>query len=83
MPRSSSNQCLLSLLMGLKYFSIILNGSVQISEKKVTPSVYYKVLRLFYSLWPRLYNLFKTHKYDMPGRPILSMIGSVQHNLTL
>ena len=30
---------------------------------------------------PRLYGLPKTHKVNVPLRPILSMIGSVQHKL--
>ena len=43
------------------------------------PSVY-KAIRPTESLRPQLYGLPKTHKEDLPLRPILSMIGSAQHS---
>ena len=41
----------------------------------------YELIRPGGSLRPRLYGLPKTHKPNIPLRPILSMVGSAQHKL--
>ena len=41
----------------------------------------YNDIRLSGSQRPRIYGLPKTHKTDIPFRPILSMVGSSQHEL--
>ena len=41
----------------------------------------YKFIRPTGSQRPRMYALTKTHKKDVPLRPILSMTGSAQHQL--
>ena len=41
----------------------------------------YNDIRLSGSQRPRMYGLPKTHKTDIPLRPILSMVGSSQHEL--
>ena len=42
----------------------------------------YKAIRPTGSQRPRMHGLLKTHKKDVPLRPILSMTGSAQHELS-
>ena len=50
-------------------------------DDQITPSIYNDI-RPTGSQRPRMYGLPKTHKASIPLRPILSMIGSPQHELT-
>ena len=56
-----------------RLFSLKKNGSI-------TPEVYASI-RPVGAQRPRMYGLPKTHKTNVPVRPILSMIGSAQHKL--
>ena len=49
-------------------------------DHQITPSIYNDI-RPTGSQRPRMYGLPKTHKASIPLRPILSMIGSSQHEL--
>ena len=49
-------------------------------DDQITPSIYNDI-RPTGSQRPRMYGLSKTHKASIPLRPILSMIGSSQHEL--
>ena len=49
-------------------------------DDQLTPSIYNDI-RLTGSQRPRMHGLSKTHKASIPLRPILSMIGSSQHEL--
>ena len=51
-----------------------------VKSKNLSRDIYTKV-RPTGSQRPRLYGLPKVHKTDVPLRPILSMIGSAQHQL--
>ena len=51
-----------------------------VERKEITETEKYRI-RSVGSQHPRLYGLSKTHKSGNPLRPILSMIGSPQHNL--
>ena len=55
---------------------------LQLSNGGVMHESVYKEIRSTDSLRPRLYGLPKVHKKDVPFRPILSMVGSLQHALT-
>ena len=54
---------------------------LQLKKDGLLPPSVYKTIRPTGSQRPRLYGLPKTHKEDLPLRPILSMIGSAQHSL--
>ena len=54
---------------------------VELEERKEITEAVKNLIRPVGSQRPRLYGLPKTHKVGTPLRPILSMIGSPQHNL--
>jgi len=54
---------------------------LQLNKKKLISKTEYKAIRPTGSQRPRMYGLPKTHRKDVPLRPILSMTGSAQHEL--
>ena len=54
---------------------------LQLVKSDDLPKTVYEVIRPTGSQRPRMYELPKLHKREMPCRPILSMIGSAQHEL--
>ena len=52
---------------------------LQLHEDNLLPTNLYELIRPSSSGWLCIYGLLKTHKKDVPLRPILSVIGSVQH----
>ena len=54
---------------------------LQLVKSDDLPKTVYEVIRPTGSQRPRMYGLPKIHKQDVPCRPILSMIGSAQHEL--
>ena len=54
---------------------------LQLVKSDDLPKTVYEVIRPTSSQRPRMYGLPKIHKQDVPCRPILSMIGSAQHEL--
>ena len=54
---------------------------LQLKKDGLLPPSVYKAIRPTGSQVPRLYGLLKTHKEDLPIRPILFMIGSAQQFL--
>ena len=54
---------------------------LQLHKDNLLPVNLYNLIRLTGSQRPRMYSLPKTHKKDVALRPILSMTGSVQHQL--
>ena len=55
---------------------------LRLKKRGLLPSSVYKAIKPTGSQLPRLHGLSKTHKKDLPLRPILSMIDSAQHSLT-
>ena len=55
---------------------------LQLGKSDDLPKTVYEVIRPTGSQQPRMYGLPKIHKQDVPCHPILSMIGSAQHELT-
>jgi len=53
---------------------------LQLNKDNLPPRVY-EIIRPTGSLRPRMYGLLKTHKKNIPLRPILSMTSSSQHQL--
>jgi len=54
---------------------------LQLNKEKLISKTEYKEIRPTGSHPSRMYGLPKTHKKDVPFRPILSMTGSAQHEL--
>ena len=54
---------------------------LQLHKDKLLPPAVYDLIRPNGSQRPRMYGLPKTHKKDVPLRPILSMTASAQHKL--
>ena len=54
---------------------------LQLKKDELLPPSIYESIRPSGSQRPRMYGLPKTHKKDVPLRPILSMTGSAQHSL--
>ena len=54
---------------------------LQLHKDKLLPPAVYDLIRPTGSQRPRMYGLPKTHKKDVPLRPILSMTASAQHKL--
>ena len=54
---------------------------LKLHKDDLLPPGVYEAIRPTGSLRPRMYGLPKTHKKDIPLRPILSMVGSSQHQL--
>ena len=54
---------------------------LQLHKEDLLPANLYDLIRPTGSQRPRMYGLPKTHKKDVPLRPILSMTGSAQHQL--
>ena len=54
---------------------------LKLYKDDILESAVYEAIRPTGSLRPRMYGLPKTHKKDVPLRPILSMTGSAQHQL--
>ena len=54
---------------------------LKLHKEDLLPPGVYEAIRPTGSLRPRMYGLPKTHKKDIPLRPILSMVGSSQHQL--
>jgi len=55
---------------------------LQLNKEKLSSKIEYKAIRPTGSQRPRMYGLPKTHKKDVPLRPILSMTGLAQHEVT-
>ena len=53
---------------------------LQLVKSDDLPKTVYEVIRLTGSQRPRMYELPKIHKREMPCRPVLSMIGSGNMN---
>ena len=51
---------------------------VELVKRSLLSSAISDQIRPIGSIWPRLYGLSKTHKDEVPLRPILSMVGSPQ-----
>ena len=54
---------------------------LQLHKDDLLPANLYDLIRPTGSQRPRMYGLPKTHKKDVPLRPIQSMTGSAQHQL--
>ena len=54
---------------------------LELKKKNLILVRVYEAIRPMGSQRPRMYGLPKTHKNDVPLSPILSMTGSVQHQL--
>ena len=54
---------------------------LQLHKDDLPPANLYDLIRPTGSQRPRMYSLPKTHKKDVPLRPIQSMTGSAQHQL--
>lgn len=55
---------------------------LELFKAKLLPESVYRSIRPTGSQRPRMYGLPKTHKQDVPLRPILSMTGSAHHELS-
>ena len=64
-----------------KIESLIQRRLLQLHKDDLLPANLYDLIRSTGSQRPRMYDLPKTHKKDLPLQPILSMIGSAQHQL--
>ena len=76
---------LFSVAVETKYFHIKIETQIrrllQLNKEKLILKTEYKAIRPTGSQRPRMYGLPKTHKKDVPLRPILSMTGSAKHEL--
>ena len=54
---------------------------LKLNKADELPKNVYQVIRPTGSQWPKIYGLPKIHKQNAACRPILSMIGSAQHEL--
>ena len=54
---------------------------LQLNKEELISNTEYKAIRPTGSQQPRMHGLPKTHKKDVPLRPILAMTGSAQHEL--